>query len=215
MLPLLSHKTSVLLPHYAMQIQQAEKHCQEPCSHKQVYVCTKLISACLQGFVGWWMVRSGLREADNEHYVPRVSPYRLAAHLTSAFAIYSALVWTTLTLWFPKSAMMLATQAEAVGGHVLRRRLLPLCMLIGVTAVSGARNAWISSSVGWTGSTLPGYSKLDIALWSLAQPSVLFSLRTREPAIVQMLSACRGFCRGARCWARLQHLPPHERSAHT
>merc|ERR1719491_218258 len=42
-----------------------------------------------QGLVGWWMVRSGLDKklvAEIEGGIPRVSPYRLAAHLTCAFA---------------------------------------------------------------------------------------------------------------------------------
>ena len=32
---------------------------------------------------------------------PRVSPYRLAMHLTTAFVIYGLLTWTTLSLWQP------------------------------------------------------------------------------------------------------------------
>lgn len=91
-----------------------------------------------QGLVGWWMVRSGLRESDLENHVPRVSPYRLATHLTSAFAIYATLVWTTLTLAQPTSAAMTASAAKLRGAMALRSRMLPLAALIGVTAVSGA-----------------------------------------------------------------------------
>ncbi|KAJ4846146.1 Cytochrome c oxidase assembly protein cox15, partial [Turnera subulata] len=40
-----------------------------------------------QGLIGWWMVKSGLEEPPSEYVQPRVSPYRLAAHLTSAFVI--------------------------------------------------------------------------------------------------------------------------------
>jgi cytochrome c oxidase assembly protein subunit 15 len=42
----------------------------------------------VEGGVGWWMVASGLTERI------RVSPYRLAFHLTLASMIYLALVWT-------------------------------------------------------------------------------------------------------------------------
>lgn len=45
-----------------------------------------------QGGMGWYMVKSGL--VDN----PRVSPYRLAAHLGLAFAIFGAMLWTGLDL---------------------------------------------------------------------------------------------------------------------
>ncbi len=41
----------------------------------------------LQGFVGWWMVASGLVERTD------VSQYRLATHLTLAFIIFAYLFW--------------------------------------------------------------------------------------------------------------------------
>lgn len=41
----------------------------------------------LQGAVGWWMVASGLAERTD------VSQYRLAVHLTLAFAIYALVIW--------------------------------------------------------------------------------------------------------------------------
>ena len=46
----------------------------------------------LQGLLGWYMVKSGLVD------VPRVSPYRLTAHLIVAVAIYAYLFWTALGL---------------------------------------------------------------------------------------------------------------------
>ncbi|KAF5843190.1 cytochrome oxidase assembly protein-domain-containing protein, partial [Dunaliella salina] len=51
-----------------------------------------------QGLVGWWMVRSGLDEPTEEWQAPRVSPYRLAAHLVSAFTIFATLAWTAMDL---------------------------------------------------------------------------------------------------------------------
>jgi cytochrome c oxidase assembly protein subunit 15 len=47
----------------------------------------------LQGAVGWFMVASGF-EADRT----AVSPYRLVAHLCLALLLYSALLWTGLSL---------------------------------------------------------------------------------------------------------------------
>ena len=49
----------------------------------------------LQGAMGWYMVKSGL--VDD----PRVSQYRLTAHLAIAFAIYAAMLWTALGLLYP------------------------------------------------------------------------------------------------------------------
>lgn len=45
-----------------------------------------------QAFLGWYMVQSGLID------VPRVSPYRLAAHLSLAFTIFGLCVWYALDL---------------------------------------------------------------------------------------------------------------------
>lgn len=46
----------------------------------------------LQGFIGWWMVASGLSVRTD------VSQYRLAVHLTLACIIFVALVWVATTL---------------------------------------------------------------------------------------------------------------------
>ncbi len=45
-----------------------------------------------QGLMGWYMVQSGLID------VPRVSPYRLAVHLSLAFLIFGCCVWFALDL---------------------------------------------------------------------------------------------------------------------
>ncbi|CAD7696807.1 unnamed protein product [Ostreobium quekettii] len=91
-----------------------------------------------QGLVGWWMVRSGLQEPEDPHAVPRVSPYRLAAHLVSAFGIYALLAWTTMTTAAPTPALSSASLALRQGGARLRGWLIPLSCLVGVTATSGA-----------------------------------------------------------------------------
>src|SRR4029078_5877427 len=52
----------------------------------------------LQGAMGWYMVKSGL--VDD----PRVSQYRLTAHLGLAFLIYAAMFWVGLSLVSPRRA---------------------------------------------------------------------------------------------------------------
>ena len=48
-----------------------------------------------QGLVGWWMVRSGLGEENRSKQKEiRVSPYRLATHLSVAGTTFSLLLWT-------------------------------------------------------------------------------------------------------------------------
>ena len=56
-----------------------------------------LIGGGFQGLLGWYMVKSGL--VDN----PRVSQYRLTAHLGAAVLIYSFILWTAFSLISPKS----------------------------------------------------------------------------------------------------------------
>jgi len=52
-----------------------------------------------QGVIGWWMVASGLKDdlfAPGAH--PRVSQYRLTAHLGAAFAVYLSMLWCGLSI---------------------------------------------------------------------------------------------------------------------
>ncbi|MFC4720899.1 COX15/CtaA family protein [Geojedonia litorea] len=50
-----------------------------------------------QGFLGWYMVKSGLVDR------PDVSHYRLAAHLTTAFITFAYTFWVAMDLAFPNS----------------------------------------------------------------------------------------------------------------
>ena len=51
-----------------------------------------LVLGGLQGVLGWYMVKSGLVD------IPRVSPYRLTAHLALAVVVYAYIFWTALGL---------------------------------------------------------------------------------------------------------------------
>ena len=48
---------------------------------------------CVQGLIGWWMVKSGLNE------IATVSQYRLSVHLSMAFIILGISFWTALDLF--------------------------------------------------------------------------------------------------------------------
>jgi len=91
-----------------------------------------------QGLVGWWMVKSGLKEellVDYAH--PRVSPYRLATHLIWAFVIYTLLFRTACHAYFGKAV---ANTPAIAGGvpPVLRKVALGTTALVFLTAFSGA-----------------------------------------------------------------------------
>lgn len=55
-----------------------------------------LALGAFQGFLGWYMVKSGLVD------VPAVSHYRLAAHLVTAFLTFAYTYWVALDLIYPK-----------------------------------------------------------------------------------------------------------------
>ena len=52
-----------------------------------------LFLVCVQGLIGWWMVKSGLNE------IATVSQYRLSVHLSMAFIILGISFWTALDLY--------------------------------------------------------------------------------------------------------------------
>jgi len=68
----------------------------------------------LQGFVGWFMVQSGLADRTD------VSHYRLAMHLGLAIVIYALLVWTAIGLLEDRrpSAWTAAPKGLKIHGHV-------------------------------------------------------------------------------------------------
>jgi cytochrome c oxidase assembly protein subunit 15 len=55
-----------------------------------------LIMGGFQGFLGWYMVKSGLIDR------PDVSHFRLAAHLTTAFLTFAYSLWVALDLIYPE-----------------------------------------------------------------------------------------------------------------
>ncbi|QHO54383.1 Cytochrome c oxidase assembly protein [Arachis hypogaea] len=99
-------------------------------------LCSLFALGAGQGFIGWWMVKSGLEEPPSEYVQPRVSPYRLAAHLTSAFAIYCGLFWTALSVVMPEPPA--ESLAWVRGAAKVKRLALPISLLVGLTAISGA-----------------------------------------------------------------------------
>jgi heme a synthase len=62
----------------------------------------------LQGFVGWWMVESGLETRVS------VSQYRLAIHLGVAIILFGAIIWTALDYWRAPSALRATPPANGV-----------------------------------------------------------------------------------------------------
>ena len=81
-----------------------------------------------QGLLGWWMVQSGLVD------VPRVSPYRLTAHLTLAVLVYGLTLWTALSLLRPGTG---ASEPASGSGAGLGRWAVAVLALASLTLLSG------------------------------------------------------------------------------
>ena len=93
----------------------------------------------LQGAMGWYMVKSGL--VDD----PRVSQYRLAAHLGLAFILFGLMLWTGLGMLQPRGARIAASPAPTF----TRRLGNWLIALVFVMVLSGALVAGIRAGLAY------------------------------------------------------------------
>lgn len=108
-----------------------------------------------QGFLGWWMVKSGLKDdlfAPGSH--PRVSQYRLTAHLGAAFAAYVAMLWNGLAilrshrlLSDPQAGIKLLDTLRDPKLKVFRKSVAGLALLVFVTSMSGALVAGLDAGL--------------------------------------------------------------------
>jgi cytochrome c oxidase assembly protein subunit 15 len=94
-----------------------------------------------QGFLGWWMVSSGLSELTS------VSQYRLAAHLLAAAVLFVALVWVARRL-IPRRRLFPVPIAEPPQDPA-RWPAATLLVLILLQIVFGAFVAGLDAGVGW------------------------------------------------------------------
>lgn len=91
----------------------------------------------LQGLMGWYMVKSGLEDRfQGPNDVPRVSQYRLAAHLSLAFLLYTFLISATFAHLRPvtKQPLHLITRSWSQ----FRKLALYNKAIVFWTALSGA-----------------------------------------------------------------------------
>lgn len=111
----------------------------------------------MQGFIGWWMVKSGLKDdlfAKGAH--PRVSQYRLATHLSMAFTVYAAMLWNGLQILRerhlvlnsqPNRASQLLARLSSPALRGFRLSTAALAALVSVTVVSGALVAGLDAGL--------------------------------------------------------------------
>lgn len=87
----------------------------------------------LQGAMGWYMVKSGL--VDD----PRVSQFRLTAHLGLAFVILGAMLWTALSLVDPKRVRLTDARARSARRWAFAIVVLVFAMVLTGGLVAGIR----------------------------------------------------------------------------
>jgi cytochrome c oxidase assembly protein subunit 15 len=108
-----------------------------------------------QGAIGWWMVKSGLKDdlfAPGSH--PRVSQYRLTAHLGTAFLCYSAMLWNGLSIlrdhknWLdPARGNQALLRFSSPQLSIFRKSVAGLALLVFTTAMSGGLVAGLDAGL--------------------------------------------------------------------
>ncbi len=100
-----------------------------------------LVLGGAQGYMGWYMVQSGLVD------IPRVSPYRLAAHLSLALLIFAAMFWIALDCLRP-------TDSSARRQRTVAGKMFPVLLsLAALTILAGAFVAGLKA--GYLYNTFP------------------------------------------------------------
>ena len=95
----------------------------------------------LQGFIGWWMVASGIGDTDRID----VAPYRLATHFSLALLILSLISWT----WLDLSKSQPGKNAQSQSSPV---RLIGVCLLalVALQMAAGALVAGLDAGRSYT-----------------------------------------------------------------
>jgi len=148
----------------------------------------------LQGFIGWWMVASGLVDR------PEVSHIRLAVHLLNALLIFALLIWTALDLQrLARSPNAPRVKLPVVAAWVLS--LLGLQLMFGAY-VAGldagyAFNSWPKMGEDWFPQGTP---MLEPFLVNLADNPIVVQFVHRwlawGVAAIALLLAARVWSRG-------------------
>lgn len=164
----------------------------------------------LQGFIGWFMVQSGLETRTS------VSPYRLALHLGFALLLYAMLLWVALstTSSFRTSAPQASADPESsLHAHAQRafEKIMPMQLhgwlslgMLAITITWGAFVAGMRAGFAYNTWPLMDGSVLPPEAWSLQPLSanilgnmalVQFTHRWLGPATLVMILAW-----ATRCW---------------
>ena len=166
------------------------------------------------GLLGWYMVKSGL---DHDNFlgpsdVPRVSQYRLAAHLSSAVVLYSVLFWNAKEILRPAFKFDPAKVTPAMLSF--RKLVISSKALAFFTLVSGAFVAGLDAGLVYN--SFPKFADRWIPEDILEFSPALRNF-TENPTTVQFDHRILGtttlvFLTAAAIQAQRLPLPPHMKS---
>jgi cytochrome c oxidase assembly protein subunit 15 len=139
----------------------------------------------LQGAVGWIMVASGFFPDATA-----VSPYRLVIHLALALVLYTAILWTALSVLRPAGS-------PVAPGQLLPRRLIQAtAVLVCLTILAGGFVAGLRAGFGYNtfplmaGSLVPeGLGRLSPLLRNLTENRTTVQFDHRVLATLTLLCA--------------------------
>merc|ERR1719189_3279366 len=184
-----------------------------PALKKRVMLMGGLLG--FQGLLGWYMVKSGLEHENflGPNDVPRVSQYRLAAHLSSAVLLYSVLFWNAKEILAP--AWRIAPEKVTPALAQLRKMVISSKALVFLTLVSGAFVAGLDAGLVYN--SFPKFADRWIPEDILAFSPALRNI-TENPTTVQFNHRILGtstlaFVTAVAFKAQKLPLPPHIKSA--
>ena len=113
-----------------------------------------LLLILLQGFFGWYMVKSGLID------IPDVSHYRLSVHLTMAFIIYGYLLLVTFSIYYLKKNKKYSKKKN---NNFIYINTILICLIL-ITVFSGGMVAGLDAGLVYNTFPLMGdtFVPLDI-----------------------------------------------------
>ena len=198
-------------------------------SARTALACTGIAGLIgFQGVLGWWMVKSGLKDdlfAPGSH--PRVSQYRLVAHLSTAFLVYTSMLWNGLSIMRSHALLNKYEPARLVGYlslftspalRTFRGSVLAMSLLVFITTMSGGLVAGLDAGLiyndfPWMGTSLaPPKSELFSDFYSRRADGsdIWWRNMLENPSTVQLdhrILATTTFCSAIALWAYTRFVP--------